>query len=355
MPIKAAVIGAGAISEQHLAFLSARKDIKITAVCDRSHAMASFACERFGAARSFTDHRHMLEVARPDVAHVLTPPASHVEVATDCLEGGAHVICEKPIALRQSDFRNLWQVARRHARMLVEDHNYRFNGPWQAIERAVASGALGAIEEVEVRIALALRAPDSRFADRNLHHPSRSLPGGVIHEFLTHMTSLGLRFLPCNGTELGYAVWANRGGDDWFKHDDLDALVLCQGRHLRLRFSCRTRPEAFTVFVRGARGYAEADLFQPYVRLVRPRPGPGELTPVLNQLANGAGLIVAGLRNIQRKLLQQGALEGVQRFLMLTYQAIRDGADPPVSFEDMDRSLGVIDLLTAESAARCSS
>jgi predicted dehydrogenase len=352
MPLKAAVIGAGAISEQHLAFLSGRKDVRVVAVCDRSRAMANFACERFGGARSFTDHRRMLDTAAPDVAHVLTPPASHVAIARDCLAAGAHVICEKPVALRRSEFHDLWQAAQRRGRILVEDHNYRFNAPWQAIERAVGRGELGEIEEVEVRIALALRAPGSRFADRNLPHPCHSLPAGVIHEYITHMTSLGLRFLPWDERgQVACAVWRNRGGDDLFKYDDLDATVLCRGRPLRLRFSGRTRPEAFTIFVRGDRGYAETDLYQPYVRVVRQRPGAIELTPILNHLTNGASLAWAGVRNAGRKLVQQSALEGLQRFLTLTYQAIVDDRAPPVSFDDIDRSLGLIERLTAELPA----
>ena len=75
--MKAALIGAGQIARQHLTCLKTLPGIELAAVCDLSPATAEAAAERCGIQAWFTDHRDMLEKARPDVVHVTTPPISH--------------------------------------------------------------------------------------------------------------------------------------------------------------------------------------------------------------------------------------------------------------------------------------
>jgi predicted dehydrogenase len=94
--MKAALIGAGQIARQHLACLKTLPGVELAAICDLSPATAEAAAERYGISAWFTDHRAMLEKARPDVVHVTTPPNSHFRLAMDSLDAGAHVIVEKP-------------------------------------------------------------------------------------------------------------------------------------------------------------------------------------------------------------------------------------------------------------------
>ena len=96
--LRAAVIGCGTIAYEHLPYLSPSPLVELAATVDRSKAAASFVAKRFNAAGFYTDHREMLAEAKPDVVHVLTPPHTHVAIVRDCLEAGAHVICEKPTA-----------------------------------------------------------------------------------------------------------------------------------------------------------------------------------------------------------------------------------------------------------------
>ena len=87
---RAAVIGCGAISKEHLHVLGSHPRIELVGVCDRSPAASTWTASRY-ASTAFTDHRELLASARPDVVHVLTPPASHRSIAEDALVAGAHV------------------------------------------------------------------------------------------------------------------------------------------------------------------------------------------------------------------------------------------------------------------------
>lgn len=342
--LKAAVIGAGLISKEHLRFLAQSEQAKLVGVCDLSPAAARYAAQQFQAGSAYTDYRQMLEETEPDVVHILTPPQTHKKLATDCLEAGSHVICEKPIALTYDEFKELWAVAQQQGRHLMENHNYRFNQPILALEKLVREGVLGEVQEVEVRMALAIRE-GSRYDDQNLPSPLHQLPAGVIHDFITHLCYLTLRFLP--DWDRIAAAWSNHGGGNLFKYDDLDALILGGSVHGRIRFSCHTQPDCFTVTVRGRRGYAETDLFQPYLQYVVPRGGK-QLSPLINQFASGYELMKASFRNFRRKIRQKTPYEGLYSLLEKTYAALIEGKQPPIGFDDMAKTSRLIEALLAE-------
>ena len=65
-PLRAAVIGTGKISEEHLRFLSADPRVVLAGVCDLSPSLAKYAVARFGAKQAFTDSAQMLAEAKPD-------------------------------------------------------------------------------------------------------------------------------------------------------------------------------------------------------------------------------------------------------------------------------------------------
>ncbi|HBB31983.1 MAG TPA: gfo/Idh/MocA family oxidoreductase [Cyanobacteria bacterium UBA8803] len=343
--LKAAVIGTGVISKEHLSFLDQSDRAHLVSVCDLSPAAARYAAQRYHADSTYTDYHQMLDEVTPDVVHILTPPQTHLQIAKDCLAAGTHVICEKPITPTYDEFKELWAIAQSHNRCLIENHNYRFNESILAIEKLVKDGLLGEVQEVEVRIALAVRSGGA-FADENLPHPIHKLPAGVVHDVITHLCYLVLRFLP--DFDRISAAWSNHGGGDLFKYDDLDAILIAGSQHARLRFSCHTLPECFAVTVRGSRGYAETDLFQPYLRCVIPRKAGKLLSPLINHFVNGYELMGASLTNFRRKIMQQTPYEGLHRLLDKTYEALSEGNPPPISFEDMERTSRLIAALLAE-------
>ncbi len=349
-PLRAAVIGTGKISEEHLRFLAGDARVELAAVCDLSPSLAKYAATRFKAAGAFSDSVRMLREARPDVVHVLTPPHTHGALVSDALQRRAHVVVEKPVAPTNAKFRELWKLAEERGRRIVEDHNYRFNEPILAIEQLVTNRELGDVREVDVRMALPIRKAGGRYADENLPHPSHNLPAGVIHEFITHLCYLALRFIPAGESWRVAAAWSKHGSEAIFKYDDLDALVVSGPVHARIRFTSHCGPDCFMVTVRGTRGWAETDLFQPHLRVVVPRKGGQQLSPLVNQLLNGANLMGASVRGFRNKVMQKTPYEGLRTFLDKTYAALSEDSEPPVTYDDMDRASRLVDALLEEGS-----
>ena len=73
----------------------------------------------------FTDRAALLE--RVDVVSVVVPTSSHFTVAKACLEAGAHVLVEKPIAVIPAEAHELIELARAREQLLQVGHVERFN------------------------------------------------------------------------------------------------------------------------------------------------------------------------------------------------------------------------------------
>ncbi|MCC6907849.1 MAG: Gfo/Idh/MocA family oxidoreductase [Phycisphaerales bacterium] len=343
--VRATLIGSGKISEQHILALRHRVGCEVAAICDLSPAMARFTAERFSIPATFTDFERMLSECEPQVVHVLTPAASHARIVRRCIEAGRHVIVEKPVALSHEEFCSLRSLAESKGVLLIENHNYRFNRPFLWLEERVADGAVGEVEEVDVRLALRIR-DGGRYADANAPHPSHQLPAGAIHEFISHLCYLALRLCAAEPDHVR-AAWRNLGGGSIFKYDDLDAVVGFGRTTARLRFTCRQWPDEFSVAVRGSRGQAFIEMFNPTCRLVRQRGGSPHLVPLFNSLSNARSCLASGFGGVWGKIAGRTAYEGLERLLNLTYDAIESGGDPPVTLDDMDRTSRLIDALLA--------
>ncbi|MDH4277604.1 MAG: Gfo/Idh/MocA family oxidoreductase [Acidimicrobiia bacterium] len=356
-PLRAAVVGSGAISKEHLTFLSGRSHtagnvadrVELAAVCDLSPVAADYGANEFGAHRAYTDLAEMLTFEDLDVVHILTPPASHVPLATLSLEAGANVICEKPITSSAAELEQLLAVAHRCDRAIMESHNYRFNDGYLAIRESLDGGRLGDVTEIEIRICLPVTDPDGRFGDPNLPSPIHRMPAGVLHDFTTHFAYLLLGLTGDVKFNRVAAAWSNHSGIPHFRYDDLDALLIGEGPagpiHGRLRFDAGSSPDAFTLIARGTRGWMETDFFQPHLRTVVPRPGGAQLSPIVNHVANGLGLVRDGVTNFGRKLLQQTPYHGLHRMLDETYRALGNGTPLPVTSGDMLAAARLVDHL----------
>jgi len=332
--MKAAIIGAGAIAREHLACLKTLKGVRIVAVCDRSPAAAESTAEQFAVEHWFTSHKKMLQQVQPDVVHVTTPVNTHYGLAADALEHGCHTIVEKPITTNLDQLEQLCESARRAGRLLVEDHNYLFNNTVQKILHLIDTGRTGPVVHVEAAICLNLTGPGSAFADPNVPHPTRSLAGGAIGDFLTHLSSLVHVFLGPHSRVTAH--WSKRRADSPLAYDHLCALIETSRGTATLMFHGDVQPEAFWVRVTATRMRAEAHLFEPRLTIERLRGGPGPFTPLLNGLDVARAEARAAIAGLRRKLSPgPGSYEGLWELLRRTYTAIDGGTSPPVTTEQI--------------------
>src|SRR5262245_8393037 len=91
-----ALVGVGFIADYHMEILRGLPDVQVIAACDPQRARLDAFCDRWGISQRTTSLSELAAI-RPDVAHVLVPPAIHHQVAKSLLESGIAVHLEKPM------------------------------------------------------------------------------------------------------------------------------------------------------------------------------------------------------------------------------------------------------------------
>lgn len=343
-PLRAAVIGCGAIAYEHLPFVARSEAAAPVALCDRSRAMAEAAARHFGLpAPIYTDAEAMLAAERPDIVHVLTPPQTHDPLVRAALAAGAHVVCEKPMTGSAAETAGLLEAAREAGKVVVESRNLLWNDPVLELLAMVRAGRLGEVRECEVLLTLDFLA--GPFGDLNLDGPGVALPGGAVHDFLPHLVYLFQALTGAGQANRVMGEYMNRSGNARAGYDFCDVLLRAGAVRGRLRVATDVAPSAFRVILRGSKGSAETDLYNPFLRF-EGDPDTGKRYP-LGQMRAGLSLARAGLANLRNKIGQHGATHGLPRMLAAIYAAIREGRDPPITPDEMLATARLTDQILA--------
>ena len=179
-----AIIGCGAIGTRHA--LHAAATGRLTAVCDIDISKAQRLAEAYGA-RVYADAAALLENEKDvDVVAVCTPNGWHARHSIDSLKAGFHVLCEKPMAIRSTDARDMIRAAEQADRQLFVIKQNRFNPPVVIVKQLLEEGRLGRICSVQVNCSW------NRMGDYYLNswHGTRDMDGGILFTQFSHFIDI---------------------------------------------------------------------------------------------------------------------------------------------------------------------
>ncbi|GHV05973.1 oxidoreductase [Spirochaetia bacterium] len=139
------IIGSGSIAGAHAgAFLSLGERAGIRAVVDSDKNRAEeFIKKHKLSARVYTDYREALAKERIDLASICTPPPFHKTMTVDCLNAGAHVLLEKPMAPSLEECDAMLAAAEKNKRLLSVVAQNRYYTPTRNIKRLLEDGHCG--------------------------------------------------------------------------------------------------------------------------------------------------------------------------------------------------------------------
>lgn len=150
MTIRAAVIGASFARAAYLPALRTIDDVEVVAISSARLESAQDAAKAFGIPHAYDDYRVMLERHPVDFVGIATPTIYHAPMTLAALEAGAHVLCEKPMAMNTDEARAMWERAEALGRVHAIGHELRFNPNRRKIRDLIAAGALGTIRHVNI-------------------------------------------------------------------------------------------------------------------------------------------------------------------------------------------------------------
>ena len=186
--LRIALIGCGKIADQHVLACRRIAGCEIVALCDRELLMARQLGERFGVTACFGETAEMLQVAKPDVVHITTPPQGHFALGKLCLESGSHVYLEKPFTVTAPEAEELIRLAESRGLKITAGHNLQFTLEMLALRRLVAQNFLGG-KPVHLESHFSYDLGDTSYVGPllgNRAHWVRQLPGRLLHNIISH-------------------------------------------------------------------------------------------------------------------------------------------------------------------------
>jgi predicted dehydrogenase len=141
---RVALLGLGAIAQVvHLPILSQLEDVDLVGACDADYAKARAIAGRFGIPRVFRTDDEVFRADDIDAVVICTPSHLHEPQAIAALEGGKHVLVEKPLALDAAASERVVATAERTGRSVMVAMNNRYRPDAMALKPFADGGELG--------------------------------------------------------------------------------------------------------------------------------------------------------------------------------------------------------------------
>ena len=147
-----AVVGAGFFSQFHLEGWYQLPGVELVGLCDSDPQRAAALAKRFNVSQVFTDVAQMLDVTKPHLVDVVTPPASHAKILNSAFQRCLPVICQKPFGVDYLQAVAMTNQAAVACVPLVVHENFRFMPWFREARRLIDAGVLGALHGISFRL-----------------------------------------------------------------------------------------------------------------------------------------------------------------------------------------------------------
>lgn len=341
-----AIVGCGQIADAHLQELSKISGVTTVATCDAHLDLAMQAAKRFAIPRYYDDVSTMLRVERPDIVHIATPAQTHMPLARQCMEAGAHVYVEKPLALDAAEVREILSASQSLGRKVCVGHDQLYDPAWLDLRRRVARGDIGKVRHVESVLGYPISAQFGSVVRGDSEHWVRKLPGGLFQNTISHPLYRITEFLIDERPPL-IARWWSRTDLDF----PTELLVHLRGREVTGTLTFATGIAAQRVTrVYGEKGMFEVDLDAQTVLHMAPAKLPGAFAKLEAPYRRSREAARSWRRNAWRFLRSDiHYFAGMHHLFELFQQSVRDDTRPlPVDPGEMLRVTRIMDDIFAE-------
>ena len=155
--IRIGVIGCGYWGPNLLRNFAENEAVQLVWICDTDSQRLAAMGRRYPVAHTTIDYRKLFADPGLDAVAVVTPVATHYQIAKEALSAGKHVLVEKPLTATVREAEELIELARSNGRILMVDHTFVYTGAVRKMKEIVAGGELGALLYFDsVRINLGL-------------------------------------------------------------------------------------------------------------------------------------------------------------------------------------------------------
>lgn len=154
--VRIGVIGSGRIARRFVPESAVVDGAQIEAVYNPNEQESTAFASEFGIAH-FSDYEAFLKEV--DAVYIASPHLSHYEYAKKALLVDRHVLCEVPMVLSGQEARELFELAEKKNRVLLEANKTAFCPAFGHVVTLVKSGLVGDVVDVRASLSKMVPAP----------------------------------------------------------------------------------------------------------------------------------------------------------------------------------------------------
>lgn len=164
--LRVGVIGAGSISDLHLAAYAKNEEAELVAIADLNEGRAREKADQFGAKKVYTDYHDLLADDEIDSVSICLWNNLHAKVAIDALDAGKNVLVEKPLSMTVEEAKKIEEAVHRNKKLLQVGFVRRHGANTKIIKDFIDGGDLGEIYYAKASYLRRLGNPGGWFADK---------------------------------------------------------------------------------------------------------------------------------------------------------------------------------------------
>jgi predicted dehydrogenase len=181
--IRCGVIGIKGVGRYHIDILRHLPHAELTALVDIDAEFVNQKADELGI-RAFANYQDMLAAGLVDAVTIATPHHLHAEIGLACLQAGAHVLIEKPLANRVSEVDAMLAAAEAKNLKLGVLHQYRTHRSSKVLKQTIDSGKIGKI--VRVLWSWAEFRPEKYYTRDKWRATWQHAGGGILMNQVSH-------------------------------------------------------------------------------------------------------------------------------------------------------------------------
>jgi predicted dehydrogenase len=142
--LKVGIIGLG-MGRHHARQFAKHPNCDVVALADLNTDLLKQLGDELKVEKRYTNAEEMLQNETLDIACIATPNTFHKPLTLAAFEAGAHVLCEKPMAMNAKEAREMLAASKAANKRLMINFSFRFTPQSSQIKKEVESGILGDI------------------------------------------------------------------------------------------------------------------------------------------------------------------------------------------------------------------
>jgi len=146
--LRYAVIGVGGIAKVHFRQFVPMPEVELVGLCDVSEPILKSAATEYPEAFATSDPDELFSKVKPDLVSICTPNKFHHPLVLKALAAGAHVICEKPLAMTLEQAIEMEATREKLGRHGLINFSYRNVPTFRFARKLIANGDLGPLTRV---------------------------------------------------------------------------------------------------------------------------------------------------------------------------------------------------------------